>query len=176
MHFVVRYAGSAAAAAAAMRAAVAKADPLVPITIAPLAARAADSLSDRRLLVLIAGGFGSIALLLSAAGIHAMMTFVVARQRRDAAIRLALGAAPGTVLRLVAAQGLVPAAVGIAIGTGLAVPLGRVMRAQLFQIAPYDARAIGTAVAVALAAAAIASLLPARRAARVDAAVALRQE
>jgi ABC-type antimicrobial peptide transport system permease subunit len=155
---------------------MARIDPTVPVTIEPLESRALESLGDRRLFVLLAAGFGTIALLLSAAGVHAMVAFAIARQRREAAIRLALGARPGDVARRVVAQGVMPALGGIVAGVGLALPLGRLIRAQLFQVTPSDPAAIGAAAAAVAAAAIVASIAPARRAARVDPAVALRQE
>ncbi len=176
MHVVVRYAGPVGTAVQGVRAAMASADRLVPVTIEPLEARATASLGDRRLVVLLAGGFGLIALLLSAAGVHAMVAFAVARQRREAAIRLALGAPPADLLRRMAGRGVGPAAAGIVAGLALAVPLGRVMAAQLFHVTPSDPVAIGAAGLGVLLAAAGASLLPARRASRVDPAVALRQD
>src|SRR6185312_16344898 len=111
---VVAYRGGEEAAAAAVRATLANVDPYVPVSIARLSSLAEESLGDRRLFVRIAAGFGLIALLLSAAGVHAMVTFVVARQRREGAIRLALGALPASVMRRLLLQGVAPAAVGAA--------------------------------------------------------------
>jgi len=176
MHFVVRYTGSTEAAARTVRAALAGVDPLVPATIEPLDARVRAALGDRRLLLAIAAWFGLLALLLSAAGVHAMVAFVAARQRRDAAIRMALGASAADVLRRSVAIGFAPVTVGVLAGAALALPLGRLMRAQLFHVAPSDPRAIGGAAAAVALAAVVAAWLPARRAARVDPATALRQE
>jgi putative ABC transport system permease protein len=176
MHFVVRYTGATEAAARTVHAALAGIDPLVPATIEPLDTRVRAALGDRRLLLVMAAWFGVLALLLSAAGVHAMVAFVAARQRRDAAIRMALGAGAADVLRRSVAIGLAPVTVGVLAGAALALPLGRLMRAQLFHVAPSDPRAVGgAAVAVALTAV-LAAWLPARRAARVDPATALRQD
>jgi len=176
MHVVARYRGDETAAVAAVRGVLARVDPMVPATVSPLAALASSSLGDRRLFVLLGGGFGAIALLLSAAGVHALVAFVVARQRREAAIRLALGAAPAAVLRRTLLRGLAPAAIGVAGGLLLAMPLGAAMQSQLFQVAPWDPVAIGGAGLAVVAAAALAVAGPARRAARTEPAVALRQE
>ena len=176
MHVVVRYTGPLSAAVNGVRAAMASADPLVPVTIEPLDSRATRSLGDRRLFVLLAGGFGVIALLLSAAGVHAMVAFAVARHRREAAIRLALGAQPRELRRRVVARGCVPAMAGVAAGLALSVPLGRLMQAQLFQVAPSDPVAIGAAACAVGTAAILATVLPAHRASRVDPATALRQD
>jgi len=176
MHFVVRYTGSAASAVRVVRAAIATADPMVPATVESFQDRVNATLGDRRLFMLLAGGFSAIALLLSAAGVHAMAAFLVARQRREAAIRLALGAEPSSVLRRVLGQGLLPAVAGVVIGLLCAVPLGTAMRAQLFQVRPSDPLVMVVAAAAVAIAAIMASALPARRAARIDPAAALRQE
>jgi predicted permease len=176
MHVVVRYAGGRARGEAVILDALRSVDPLVPVTIAPLAARAGESLSGRRLMLLLASGFGACALLLAAAGVHAMVAFAVGRERRESAIRLALGAQPCALGARVLWKGIGPAAAGVAVGIAAAVPLARVMRAQLFQVEPSDPRAFACAAFALLAAAIAAAAVPARRAARVPAAEALRED
>ena len=176
MHFVVRYSSTLADATRAVRDALASADPLVPVTIAPLDALRTGSLQDCRLLVRLAGAFGLMALLLSAAGIHAMVSFLVARQAREAAIRLALGARPADVRQRIFLQGVAPAVVGAALGLVLAIPLGRMTRTQLFQVRPSDPAILAAAGLAIVAAAVLSTVLPARRGARVDPAAALRLE
>jgi putative ABC transport system permease protein len=176
MHFVVRYAGSEAAAADAVRRAMAAVDPLVPVTIEPLRERATAVLGDRRFLLIVAAAFGAIALLLSAVGVHALVTFSVSRSRREAAIRLALGAAPSIVRAGVARRGLVPAAVGTALGLLGSIWLGQALHSQLFQVSGVDPLVLAGAAGATLAAAGGAALAPARRIARVAPAEALREE
>jgi ABC-type antimicrobial peptide transport system permease subunit len=105
-----------------------------------------------------------------------MVAFAVGRQLREAAIRLALGARPSLLQRRVLLRGLAPAAAGLALGLLLAWPVGHAIRAQLFQVRPADPIVLAAVALAVVAAALLASFLPARRAARVDAAAALRQE
>jgi putative ABC transport system permease protein len=177
MHIVVRaQPGQMATAADAVRRTLAAMDTRVPVRIEPLADRVAGELDGRRLLLLLATGFGLTALFLAAAGVHAMIAFAVSRQLRDAAIRLALGARPTEIGRRVVIRGLMPAMIGAVIGLFLAIPMGNAVRAQLFKVAPNDPVVLtGAAIAILIAALGAAAF-PARRAARVDPATALRQD
>ena len=114
MSLVVRYAGADGAARQRVAHALAAVDPLVPVSIESLEALTAESLNGRRLLLILAAGFGVAALLLAAAGVYAMVAFAVGRQLRDSAIRLALGAHPSSLGRRVVLQGVLPAAGGAA--------------------------------------------------------------
>ena len=176
MHFVVRHDGRAAAATEAVRRALAAVDPLTPVTVERLEARTAQSLGGRRLLLLLAVGFGAIALALAAAGVYAMVAFAVERQRREAAIRLALGAAPRAIGARVLGQGFAPAAGGIVLGLLMTMPLQRLIASHLFNVAPSDPAALGAAATAVIAAAGVAAIGPARRASRVDPVEALRQD
>ncbi|HSC26791.1 MAG TPA: ABC transporter permease [Vicinamibacterales bacterium] len=176
MHFVVGHQGDRGAAVESVRQAIAAVDPMVPVTIEPLDMRVAESLGGRRLVLLLASGFGIAALLLASAGVYALVSFMVTRQLRESAIRLALGAGPSALRRRILVQGLVPAAAGAGLGLAMAVPAGRAMAAQLFQVQASDPAVLASAGAAVIAAAALASLMPARRAARVDPAAALRAE
>jgi putative ABC transport system permease protein len=176
MSFVVRYAEGEGAAIDRIRRALAAVDSLVPVTIEPLDRRTAESLAGRRLLLTLAGGFAVVALLLSTSGVYAMAAFTTARRRREAAIRLALGAHPSSLGRRVILQAIVPASAGILAGVALAIPVGRAMQAQLFHVRPADPVVLGAAALAVAVAALAAAIAPARRAARVDAAVALRQD
>jgi putative ABC transport system permease protein len=176
MHLVVRYTGGTAAALRSVRQALADVDPMVPVTIEPLSVRAAESLGGRRLLLLMASGFGMAALFLAGAGVYAMVSFAVARQTRESAIRLALGAHPASLGRRTILQGCLPAAAGVIAGLALALAIGPAMRTQLFQVQPRDPVVLLAAALAMIAAAVIAALHPARRASRVNPAAALRQE
>jgi ABC-type antimicrobial peptide transport system permease subunit len=160
----------------AVRESVAAVDPLVPITIEPLEARTSEPLAERRLMLTLASGFAVVALLLAGAGVYAMVAFAVGRQMRESAIRLALGASPASLRRRVLLQGLAPAAAGIAGGLVLGIPVGRAMRAQLFHVQPLDPVVLSCTIAAVVLAAAAAAAAPARRAARIDPAEALRQD
>jgi len=176
MSFVVRYEGAEASAVDRVQRALSGVDGLVPVTIEPLSRRTAESLAARRLLLALACGFTIVALLLSTSGIYSMAAFTTARRRREAAIRLALGAHPSALGRRVIAQALVPACTGIAAGVVLAIPTGRALQAQLFHVAPADPLVMALAALAAMAAAAGGAIAPARRAAMVDPAAALKQD
>ena len=136
MHAMVRYDGTPAAAITSVQRAFAAVNPLVPVTIRSLAALTREALRGRRLLLTLAVGFGVVALLLAASGVYGMVAFAVARQARESAIRLALGAPLRSLRRRVVRQGLLPAVAGSSAGIALALAAGRAMRAQLFQVAP----------------------------------------
>jgi putative ABC transport system permease protein len=122
------------------------------------------------------GGFALVALLLTASGLFAVLHHFVSGRTREIAIRMALGADPGRVRRFVLSQGLSVTALGIALGSALSLVLARSLSALLYGLDERDPWShLGGLVLIALVAA-IACLLPAHRAARVDATVALRSE
>jgi len=120
--------------------------------------------------------FAATALLLGALGVYGLTAHAVARRTREIGLRMALGARRIDVAGWVVRQALPLVLVGLAVGVGLSLALSRVLASQLFGVATYDALTLGS-VALALAlAAALATWVPARRASRVDPAVALRAE
>ncbi|MFL5313132.1 MAG: ABC transporter permease [Myxococcales bacterium] len=138
--------------------------------------RMADSLAPRRFGVLLIGALAAVAFVLAITGIYGVMAYSVAQRTREMGIRLALGATPGAVLRLVLRQGMRLVVVGVALGLAAALPLGRVLRTLLYGVTATDPGTF-VALAVALAAtAAAATLIAARRATSVDPALALRAE
>jgi len=120
--------------------------------------------------------FGVIGLLLGALGIYGLLAFAVTQRRQEIGVRVALGAPPRSVLRLVVGQGMLLAAAGVIIGTVGARLLTRQMQAVLFDIAPSDPSTFVQVIAVLLATALLASWLPARRALGIDPVTALRYE
>jgi ABC-type antimicrobial peptide transport system permease subunit len=176
MHVVIRYAGSAPAAADAVHRAVTAVDPLVPVTIAPLQERATASLGGRRVLLTLALAFGAIALVLTSVGVYALVAFAVAQHARESAIRLALGAHPSSVMRRATRTGVAPALAGIAVGLIGAVWLGGALQSQLFHVRPHDPAVLAVAALAVLSAASLAAAIPARRASRVDPVATLRLE
>ncbi|HTI36296.1 MAG TPA: FtsX-like permease family protein [Vicinamibacterales bacterium] len=176
MHLLVRYSGTEQAAAKAIRQAIASTDPIVPIAMAPLQERVTAGLADRRFLLILASGFGAVALVLASVGVYALVAFGVARRLRESAIRLALGAPPSTVRTGALSVGLLPAAVGVSIALLASVWLGRALRSQLFHVNAVDPLVLTCAAIAAIAAAWVAAALPARRAARVDPADILRMD
>ena len=136
----------------------------------------AQSVGQRRLSMLLLGVFAGVALLLASIGIYGVMSYSVAQRGHEIGIRMALGAARTTVLKLVLRQGMSLVAIGLAIGIAGALALTRYLESQLFGVKPTDPVTF-TLVAVVLATVAlVATLVPALRATRVDPMVALRQE
>ena len=149
---------------------------LAVFAVEPLDDTISRSVSQRRFTVFLLGTFAALAVILAAIGVHGLLSYTVARRRQEIGIRMALGADRSAVLGLILRDGLVIIAGGLALGLGGAVALTRLLRALLFDVSPTDPLTFA-AVAVALAAVALmATLLPARRAARVDPLPALRAE
>ena len=136
----------------------------------------ADSVAERRVVMLMLGIFAAAALLLAAVGIYGVIAYSVTQRTQELGIRMALGAQRGDVLRMVVGQAMVLALVGIAIGAVGALALSRLMEGLLFQVRPADPATFVAVAAVLAAVAALASYLPGRRATRVDPVVALRAE
>jgi predicted permease len=173
----VRTRGDAMALAGAVRQAVLSIDPLQPVySQQTLDQVVSDSVTDRRFTLLLLGVFAAVALLLASVGIYGVMSYSVAQRAREIGIRMALGAQRSAVLGMVVGQGARLAGTGIGIGLLGAAALSRAMGRLLYGVSPTDPLTYGL-LAVALAVVALAAcLLPARRAVRVDPAVALRAE
>jgi predicted permease len=120
--------------------------------------------------------FGGLALVLAIVGVYGVVAYSVARRTREIGIRTALGAEPGTVLRMILREGLLMTLGGVALGFLLAFGIGRVFSGMLYQVSPVDPVAFTLAPAALVASALLACWLPARRAAKVDPIVALRNE
>jgi predicted permease len=134
------------------------------------------SVAPHRLSMLLLGIFAVLALLLSCVGIYGVISYLIGQRTREIGVRMALGAQPSDVMRLVLGQGARMALLGVALGSVAALGLTRLMADQLFGITPHDPLTF-TAVAILLALVALlACYLPARRAVRVDPMIALRHE
>ncbi len=120
--------------------------------------------------------FGVMALTLAAIGIYGMLSYLVAQRRRELGIRLALGASPQIVMRLIIGQGLRLTLIGLLLGGGIAFLLARLLQSQLVEIGAGDPLTFMMTAALVTLVALLACYLPARRAAKVDALVALRYE
>ena len=122
-----------------MRAAIWSVDPDQPVTyLLPLTELAAESLTFRRTGMILAGGFGALALLLAAIGIYGVLSYSVSRRTREIGVRVALGATRSEVARLVVREALVMTAAGIVIGLAAALALSRFMESVLFEVTPAD--------------------------------------
>ena len=144
--------------------------------VATMDQRLADAMAPRRFNTLLLGAFGLVALLLSAVGLYGVMAYAVTERTRELGIRIAVGAAPAQVRALVLRQGLAMAAWGAAIGAAAALAGSRALQGSLYGVGPTDAATFAAVPVVLLTVCAIACELPARRATRVDPAVALRAE
>jgi putative ABC transport system permease protein len=174
--WVARAAVEPAALAPAIRSVVWAIDPALPITRVQTMDRVRSGATAReQFTLLLVALFGVLALVLAAVGLYGVTAYVVAQRTRELGIRAALGATPSDLVRLVLAFGGRLVAIGLAIGTAAALLLSQLMRALLFGIGARDPTTFA-AVAVLLAVVTLlASYIPARRAMRVDAAVALRE-
>jgi predicted permease len=137
---------------------------------------AAISLFPQRVALWVAGSLGSVALLLALLGIYGVTAFSVAQRTREIGVRAALGASRGQILRPVLRQGLVLAGVGVLLGAVAAAAITRLVAGLLYGVAPTDLAAFAGAALVLVAAAIAGSWIPARRAAAIDPASALRSE
>jgi ABC-type antimicrobial peptide transport system permease subunit len=129
-----------------------------------------------RISALLLGVFGAVGLTLAAIGLYGVMSYSVRRRTREIGIRMALGARPGAVLRMVLGQGLILTGAGLAIGLSIALGLGRFTASLLYGIGGTDLLTFVTVSAVLLAAAIVAIVVPALRAAHVAPTTALRYE
>jgi predicted permease len=181
--FQVRTAQSAAGADAAfldlIRREVRDAAPGVPVfTVKTFRQHFDDNMQlwIVRVAAAIVSLFGGLALVLAVVGVYGVMAYAVVRRRREIGIRMALGAKPGEVVRMILRQGLIMTFGGAALGFLLALAIGRVFSAMLYQVSPVDPVAFTLAPAMLVATALFACWLPARRAAKVDPLLALRSE
>jgi ABC-type antimicrobial peptide transport system permease subunit len=133
-------------------------------------------LAQPRLSALLLAGFSLVALLLSAIGLYGVMASGVRRQTHEIGVRVALGATPGDIRRLVLAQVFGVVVVGVIAGLAGALTASRLLRSMLFQVSPTDPLTLGGVCVLLLAVATVAGYLPARRAARIDPVEALRAE
>ena len=136
----------------------------------------AASLSGRRFSMLLLGLFAVLALALSLVGIYGVTAYLVGQRTHEIGVRMALGAQPGNVLRLVLTQGMRPVFVGLAVGLAVAFGLTQFLRSFLFGVGATDPVTFAGVALLLAAAALLACYVPARRATRVDPMVALRYE
>jgi putative ABC transport system permease protein len=177
MQLLVTTDGNPLALAPAVRAEIRALDHSAPVTaIGTVDGQIADSLAIRRFQAWLLALFSALAVLLSAVGIFGLMAQVVTRRTPEIGVRMALGATPRDVLRLVLLQGVILSAIGAAIGLAGAFGLARALRSLLFGVGTADPVSfVGAAVVMTLSVL-IACALPAWRAARIDPTLALRRE
>jgi putative ABC transport system permease protein len=134
------------------------------------------STAQRRFVMWLLSAFALTALLLAAVGVYGTVAQLVTQRTPEIGLRMALGASPAAALMLALRQGVRLAAVGIAIGAAAAAALAQLMRKMLFEVQPLDPAAFAAAALVLAAFAALASYIPARKAAQIDPLGALRRD
>jgi predicted permease len=159
----------------ALRQIVRERDPDLPVTVQQYQAQIGLSYAQRSFATALFAVFAGVGLLLGATGIYAVLAYGVARLTPEIGIRRALGATSGSIAGIVLRQGLVPAAIGLAMGLAAALGLSRFLESQLFEVSPMDASVYAGVAAGVLMLAAASCLVPARRAMRVSPLRALRE-
>ncbi len=178
MQFAVRTAGGDPLALVnAVRAAVQDIDRELPITrVETMDGVLADSIATERLMTRLLFAFAVVALVMAAAGLYGVIAYTVTQRRQEIGVRMALGADPWAVVRLVAVEGLRLTAAGMVAGTIAADIVSRAMRGLLFDVSPADPLTYAAVLTLFAATACAALIIPARRALRVDPLTALRAE
>jgi putative ABC transport system permease protein len=173
----VRSSGDVMTLVPTLRREVASLDPLLPLAnINALGDLVDASIAGRRLTLLVFLFFGAIAVVMSAIGVYGVLAYLVGQRTREIGLRLAIGALPSDVVWLFVREGAVLSLVGVAAGLAGALAAGRWIAALLFGVAPADPLTFAAAVLMLGLTAACATYFPARRAARVDPAGALRSD
>jgi putative ABC transport system permease protein len=188
MYIVIRAATSAHGVAAALRRRVSLVDKDLPaFDVKTMEQVVSDSLTENRFNMILIQAFASLALTLGAIGIYGVISYSVSQRTREIGVRLAVGASPGSIIKLVIRQSATLVAAGVALGLVASLALGKVLHNVLYMI-PYktigliygvsthDPGTLGSVAAFVTVVALAASYIPARRAAKVDPVVALRHE
>jgi putative ABC transport system permease protein len=131
---------------------------------------------EQRFFGTLMGGFAATALLLACLGVYALLAYAARRRTHEIGVRLALGAEPGDVIRMLVIQSGRIGAMGLALGLALALGVAQVLSGQMFEVDAFDPWLFSTTSAALLAVVVLAAYVPARRAARVNPTIALRTE
>ena len=176
-YVVLRTTGDAAAMIDLVRAEARRIDRDLPVySIQTMETVKADSVAQRRFILVLVGLFGALALSLAAIGVYGVMSLLVSERTQEVGVRLALGAHPTQMLQMLVAQALRLALAGVAIGLALSFVLMPLLGTQLYAIKPRDPLTLAGVPMVLMIVAMLAALVPARRAMRVDPVQALRYE
>ena len=177
MGLVVRTAREPATITSAVQRAVRELDPSLPLfDIRSMSDITAASMAQLSFTILVLGAAALVTLLLGAVGLYGVMSYVVSLRARELAVRIALGATPGAVIRMLTQQGVAVTAFGIGAGLVLFVVVARALKSLLYGVASTDPITLASASLLLVGIAALASWLPARRTSRVDPADVLRAE
>ena len=176
-HLVVRASTEPSSLVPAIREVVRGLDPDQPVTeAATMTEIVSQALGGPRFAARIFGAFAVVALFLAALGLYGLLAYAVSRRTREIGVRMAVGASPANVRRLVLREGLGLTAAGIVLGLAVAAAAARVLGTLLYEVRPSDPVTFAAVPFLLLGVAALACLLPARRAMRVDPVVALRTD
>jgi putative ABC transport system permease protein len=175
--FYLRTHSASAATYGQIRNEVRQLDPAIPVySMKTVESQLDETLLTDRLVAMLSAGFGLLATLLASIGLYGVMAFVVARRKKELGIRLALGAQPGFVIWMVMREVLLLLLIGLAVGIPSAMALGTYVSTQLYGIQPRDPAIAAGAVVLLTIVSALAGLIPAQRASRIDPILALRAE
>jgi putative ABC transport system permease protein len=177
MRLIVRTTGDPLAFADQVKRAVAAADGSIAIhEVTTVGAAMSNAIAQPRFIMSLLSVFAAMALVLAVIGLYGVLSYAVTQRTRELGIRIALGATPESVVRLVVREGVTLAVLGVVLGAGSALGLTRLLSSLLYGVSPRDPATFLVAGAVLLVVAVIACLIPARRASRVDPMVALRAD
>jgi putative ABC transport system permease protein len=175
--FVVRTAVEPASLIARIRSEVVALDPDVPVAgVSTLESWVSEAMAQTRFLLALISSFAGLALILASLGLYGVISYSARQRTREIGVRVALGASDGDVLRLILGQGMVLAAIGVALGLAASVALTRVVSSYLVGVSATDPITFAGVPAVLLGVAAVASYLPARRASLIHPVHALRED
>jgi putative ABC transport system permease protein len=176
-HIIVRSSLPPEYLAPAMRARISAIDKEQPVTnVRTMQQHLSNSIAQARLTMLLLGIFSVVALLVATVGLYGLIAYSVTQRTQEFGIRLALGAEPRDIVRLVMRQGLLAAVAGVLVGLAGSIALTRVMKSLLYDVSATDVRTFTLSAIVFLTIAVVASYIPARRAARLDPSDTLRYE
>jgi predicted permease len=177
LELAVRTATEPASAATMIRGTVQAVSAATPVyDVRTMEDRVAESISPQRFSMLLLAAFAGLALLLAMVGIYSVLAYTVRQRLREIGVRVAMGARPGDVLRLLVIEGMSPTLLGITIGVALALAFSRVLSTLVFGVDPIDVPTFAAGAAILVSVGFLASLLPAYRASRVDPLQTLREE
>ncbi|MGB2714690.1 MAG: ABC transporter permease [Vicinamibacterales bacterium] len=177
MFFAMHTTASAEALVPMVRAALSNIDPSLPLSnVQTLEEIVSASTASTRFIVGLLSGFAGLAMVLALVGIFGVTSYSVSRQTAEIGVRLALGASHDRLLRFILRQAMMPVALGIAVGVGLALLVSRLIAGLLFEVSPHDPMTYVVVVGLLAGTALLACLLPARQALRIDVVSALRAE
>jgi predicted permease len=172
---VLRTTGDPAQMAETVRAEARRIDKNLPIyDMRTMTALRSDSVSTRRFILLIVGAFGLLALGLAAIGVYGVMSLIVSERTREVGVRLALGAEPSQLMGMIVGQATKLAGIGVAIGLAVALPMAPLLDSQLYGVQSFDPMTFIVVPIVLVMIAALAAVVPARKAMRIDPLAALR--